>query len=273
MKALLFEITVSELREFISYNNRKKIVDLNDLSLVSLKLRLQFLITQHRRNKFQSFFEQYKQSETLRQQVLSNLYVTSNELFRDSECWAYFYKDLHQCIKSSTFEMCIFEFGNFADTVSLLTSLTINNLIHKTKITVIDFISERGIPLKFNFTPKEFEAGMINFRNFSSSVDLENYFVKKDEVYSYVVPDNVKIHFVSGENYSFTKGKFDAVIARNLSINYNFKAHQILFQKYLDLMKSPGILFVGLNENFEWCSGMNYLSKSDQTKPLYNKFV
>src|SRR3989344_9401284 len=113
MKSHLVEISVTELREFINYNDEKYLVHLNDLSLVSLKLRLQFLISQNKLNSFYSFFEQFRQNEKFRQNVLLNLHSQSNELFRDADCWVCFYNLLKQNTKSDIFNISIFAFGIF----------------------------------------------------------------------------------------------------------------------------------------------------------------
>ncbi|MDP2387397.1 MAG: CheR family methyltransferase [Bacteroidota bacterium] len=123
--------------------------------------------------------------------------------------------------------------------------------------------------LEFDFFKKEIETGIINFQQLNSPKNLEWCFIKKENLYTFAIPDNIKIQFINSEKLK-PKLQYDAVIARNLTLNYNFKAHQNIFQTYLNLMKNHSILFIGANENFDWCEGIENLIKKDTTKPLYS---
>jgi chemotaxis methyl-accepting protein methylase len=271
VKIDLIEIGIKDLRDFTIYSDQYLATSFKNFSISSLKLRLQFLIFQNKFKNFESLFNYYKAEEKFQEKIIDTIFPQSNELLRDSTCFSCFFNTLQSIKAKDLMEICIFEFGNYAETVSLLIFLMNRNYLDKVRITIVDLTSRKKLPSHFGFTQREMDIGEINYTALNERKSFVEFFVKMDKVYEYIVPSAAQIFYKKLSEIANMEIKFDAIISRNLTLHYNFHAHQNIFLSYVNFLKKNGILFVGTNERFDWCTGIEELIKPDKLKPLYIK--
>jgi chemotaxis methyl-accepting protein methylase len=271
MKSSFVEISLSELRNFITTIDETYATQLSSLSLVALKLRLQFIISQKQFKDFNSFNNHIKENEDFRNSVFSKINSLSNELFRDAEGWDYFCKELIKITENKTIDICLFESGNFSDSITLLICLQEYNLADKCHLTIVDLINRNNLQNSYPFDAKEMEMGILNFSALKLNTRFENYFTKKDKESIYHIPNFINTSFTNLSDFENSTAEYDALIARNLTLNKNFTAHENLFQLYLKTIKPSGILFTGNKEGFKWCKNFESLNYQNKIAPVYYK--
>lgn len=268
MKKDLVDISLSELREFIKNSDELYHNKISHLSIISIKLRLQFLIFKNQFNSFSAFYMYYLSDENYRAIVHKHLTVSGNELFRDAEHWEFLMNKL--TITKQSINICVFDSANFHDTVTLLICLKRCKLINNVSITVVAMSDNIIVDSQILFNEKDIEIGNINFSSLKSNEELSNYIIKKDSN-KYVFDITSNINFINIKDIDKNDVKNDVVIARNITLNYNFSEHEVLFDRYLKLLKNKGILFVGNKEGFKWCSHFNHITFSNKSIPIYKK--
>lgn len=271
MKIDLIDIGIKDLKDFILYSDNYLATSFRTFSTSSLRLRLQFLIFQSKFKRFDIFFDCYKKDVLLRQKIIDNVFPQANELFRDASCFDCFFNLLQQLQKKEMIEIAVFEFGNYSETISLLIFLKNKTYLNRVRITVVDLSTRNELPNVLEFVQKEIDTGEINYSVFNEKELLINFYRKTNKAYEFVLPTSEKIVHKKLSEIANIQIKFDSIISRNLTLHYNFHAHQNIFLSYVNFLRKDGILFVGTNENFEWCSGIEQLVKPDRTKPLYIK--
>lgn len=269
MKKNLVDISLTELREFIKNLELSSHFNVSGLSLISVKLRLQFLILQNQFTGFSSFYKFYLENEDYRVSVNLNIVVQANELFRDAEHWDIFVNKIKN--SPTTINICLFESGNFYDTVTLLICLERFELLHKINLTVVNLVNNYPLRLIHEFTDKDMEMGIINFSALKSSNTLTDFIKKHSNKYRYIVSNQLAINALSIESLLISDFKYDALIARNITLNYNFVEHEKIFNNYLLILKSKGVLFTGNKEGFKWCSQFKSLTYTNKSIPIYQK--
>lgn len=272
MKSSFVEISLSELRNFILTMDETYYTEFGNQSLVSLKLRLQFIISQKQFKDFSSFNNHIKENDDFRNNIFLKINSLSNELFRDAECWDYFCKELVKLSETDTLDICIFESGNFSDTITLLICLQEYNLTEKCNITIVDLINRTVLKSHYVFDSKEMETGVLNFSALKFNTRFENYFTKKDKEYIYHIPNFINTSYTNISDFkNSSNNHYNALVARNLTLNKNFTAHENLFQLYLKTIKSNGVLYTGNKESFKWCKNFESLNYQNKIAPVYYK--
>lgn len=268
MKKDLVDINLTELREFIKNSEELYHTKTSHLSLISIKLRLQFLMSQKQFISFYSFYTVYSNDENYRTIVHDTLRVQSNELFRDAEQWDLFIKEIKK--SENEINICLFEAGNFYDTVTLLICLDRYMLLDKTTLTVVSTNNYKTINSSLVFNEKDIETAIINFSTFDTNQTLTEYFTK-EQANKYIYHITKHINVITLNDIATSDFEYDMVIARNITLNYNFTEHEVLFDNYLRVLKSKGVLFTGNKEGFKWCSKFKHLNFSNKSIPIYKK--
>lgn len=271
MKFNLIEISLTELRDFIANVDKDGKLGLSELSLVSLKLRIQFLIFKKNFKSFPAFFAFFNEDKDYREFVCKSIFAKSNELFRDAECWDELKPSLINKKNINPLQICVFERGNYSDTITLLICLQNWGLLFNCEITVVDLNFNNEMPKITLFDQKEMENGILNYSGLKDNKDFTNFFTKKDKDYEYHLPENILIKNVTLNEFSELETGYDILIARNITLNYNFVSHEKMFEIYLKHLNSKGILFTGNKEGFKWCSKFSIITFDKKSIPIYYK--
>lgn len=271
MKVNLVEISLIELRDFISIIESNFKIELGHFSLISLKLRLQFLISEYHFTTFPSFYTHFMQDEVFRKTILSRIVVQPNELYRDADDWEVFGNELSKINSANKLKIALFESGNFAETITFIICLKRFKLLDKCELSIVDLNNRSSLPLLIPFTLKEYELGETNFSGLRNQEKFSDFFTKKESVFNFSIPSEIKINFIKQGELLNYKESFDAVVARNITLNYNFEVHQKLYNSYLNILEKGGLLYVGNKENFSWCAGFDLFSRSVKSKSISHK--
>ena len=271
MKVDLIDISIKDLRDFTLYSDQYLSMNFRNFSASSLKLRLQFLIFENKFKSFDSFLDYYKKDELLQQKIISNIIPRASELLRDASCFECFFNLMQQTLQKEIIEICLFEFGNYSETISLIIVLNSKGYLNKARITIIDLTSGKGLPDFYKFTQKDIDTGEINYAALNSKQNFVDFFSMTESGYEYLVPPSAQICHKKISEITSAEIKFDVIISRNLTLHYNFRAHQNIFLTYVNFLEKNGLLFAGTNEGFDWCSGIEQLIKPNKTKPFYIK--
>lgn len=272
MKLSLAEISLKELRDFVETTDKHSSFNLSELSLVSLKLRLQLLIKKYKVGDFQNFRKLYDEDSQFKEKVQNEIIPMPNELFRDAENWLLLIKELKIILTNGNkVKIAICEPGKWADTITLLIALKEHGILEQTVLDVYP-LRKQYQQMNTSFDLKELELGQINKSNFSNKELIANYFKKNETDYEFMDDFLAEIKIIpSFEKNIFSEEKYDVVIARNITIGYNFNVHEKIFKTYLDLLNKKGILFVGNRESFKWCGDYLQLSYKEKSIPIYHK--
>lgn len=267
MNSSLIDISVTDLRGFIAYTDTRFGSQLAEMSLVSLKTRLQLCIARHHYKDFVSFNTYMQLNEKKHEAVLHELNLTPGELFRDYDSWMYLLDKIKASKKTTPLKIGLIESGNFTDLITFLILLDLNFLTKHCELTIIELFHHHKLKQTITFDIKEIETGVINYGKINRAL-VERYFTKKDKKAEYKIPFELPVQ-------KFTEclekeRTFDIVIARNHTLVYNFTHHEVLFENYLNLLHRGSILFTGNKEGFKWCKKFTSI-QSDELHPLYLK--
>jgi len=163
------------------------------------------------------------------------------------------------------------EAGKWVDVISLIVLLSYKLPQNDFCIDVYALRKQyQDINLKFDY--KEFELAETNYARFNSKKNLKEYFIETNKQFEFIVPNNINYRTIpSFETNLLSQDKYDVIIARNLTISYNFNTHEEIFLKLIEMLNKNALLFTGNRESFKWCTNYNYLDCQNSGVPIYNK--
>ncbi|MBS1637560.1 MAG: hypothetical protein JST26_16715 [Bacteroidetes bacterium] len=222
------------------------------------------------------FLDLVSGSDRFKENIIHKLCFKHTELFRDAEVWHKILEIIRQSSNSEKITVYVVDTPDASDLLTLLILLHENDLMESVRISYLCFKYDnvgQEILSGIELSQRQFiQAQSFYTSSFMKRNPLERYFTFSGTGYRLNRSLLADVSCFQLPVYSAIYPEpSDMLIARNLTIGFNFQYHEALFTVYTKLVKPNGILVFGLKEGFSWCRNYSLTQIPENPAFYYNR--
>jgi len=251
------------IREFKLYYE----FDFSNYAEQSFTRRIEHLLISYNLPDVDSLINRVKFDKTIFQKCVNDITVNTTELFRDTDIWLSFRRNVLPLFKNNeTINIWHAGCSSGEEVYSMLILLNEMDMLQKVKMFATDINTEilekakRGVynsRLHQSYFPSFDRVIRINPLNFEEFKDVpyEKYFEIDNNTGTFCVKQFIKdkatfkYHNLVDANIFY---KFDIIFCRNVIIYFNTELQNKTISLFCDSLFNKGIIFLGVHENISY---------------------